>query len=501
MSGSTQDNFIKQSRRSAEPTDSPRKRTPTNNRSSAEPEFIMPSIHQNGSVGGSWLGDGKLQETKSRRRRRSPPPGEKLPHRRTKETQSPKPTFQDHVETVFELITSVVRPVLTWIRDIMAIVFANLKTPIAYIILGYVLIGVVVLLRNLAFSSITSALSPICRIPGMSLLGLRMCHYDIPLRYNKTADAPPVEFGDLMNVQDKFDEILREAAGGASLPTDMKRGEASIRDLRQLVTYSTLNTRHELVLEFDGFVETARIATYDLQKFNSHVGRSVDNILATARWTKRVLEGLAERDQGRGAIAGFINNKILAPFQPVAFNEDMLLDQYLQHTRAVEDEVERLVEEAQALLFLLQNLEDRLEVIHGIAIRDDIHVRGSKDEVLGHLWTMLGGNRGKLGKFESQLKLLSQVNAYRQNAIAHVSGTLVKLQGMGLELEELRERVGAVELVGTKGPVSLPLHIENIEMGVERLEKGRRGAREIEHEEQQRSLGKARNGAKMIDER
>jgi hypothetical protein len=31
--------------------------------------------------------------------------------------------------------------------------------------------------------------------------------------------------------------------------------------------------RNELVLEFDGFVETARIASYDLQKFNSHVGR------------------------------------------------------------------------------------------------------------------------------------------------------------------------------------------------------------------------------------
>jgi hypothetical protein len=54
---------------------------------------------------------------------------------------------------------------------------------------------------------------------------------------------PPVEFDQLMTVQSKFEEVLEESAGGVSLPMDMKRGEASIRDLRQLVRYSQLHAK------------------------------------------------------------------------------------------------------------------------------------------------------------------------------------------------------------------------------------------------------------------
>ena len=500
MSASTQDQFIRKSRRSAEPAEAPRKRKPA--RVSAEPEFIMPSIHQNGSVGGSWLGEEKQQPQQSRVKRRDSPQGPDRPNRYVQKVKRRRePTVQDHVETSVEYLLSLAFPILTYIRDIIGIALTSLKAPIGYLLAIYLVIGSFVFFRNLLFTSITSALSPICRVPGVGLLHLPICRSNIPINYNDTDEPPPVRFDRLMQVQDKFDEVLKEAAGGASLPLDMKRGETSIRDLRQLVKHSTLQSRNELVLEFDGFIETARIASFDLQKFNSHVGRGVDNILATARWTKRVLDGIAERDAVRGRLSSFVNDKVLAPFQPVKFNEDMLLDQYLQHTRVVEEEVTRLTEEAQALLMILTNLEDRLDVINGVAIKDDIKARGSKEEVLSQLWTMLGGNRSKLGKFNSQLRLLSQVNAYRQNAIAHVTGTLVKLQAMGADLEELRDRVGGVELLGTRGPVSLRLHIENIEMGVERLEKGRQNARQLESDEREKTLGKDREGAKMIDER
>lgn len=93
---------------------------------------------------------------------------------------------------------------------------------------------------------------------------------------------------------------------------------------------------------------------------------------------------------------------------------------------------------------------------------------------MSELWTLLGGNSKKLGKLDSQLKLLKQVNTYRQSALAHVSGTLIKLQAMSHDLEDLRERVGAVEMV------PLSVHIENIELGIERLEQGRSKARELE---------------------
>ena len=492
-----QTNEMRRSQATAELVESPRKRPSRVSASTgAEPLFTMPSMRR-GDVGGSWLGEEKprveREPSKASTRVQLPKDRDRSPSYLSKNRDG-----QAKLVKVSQDFAAIVSPMFAWTCDVLGGALHALKTPISYLIAGWLLVGLIVFLRNLLFSSVYSALSPVCRIPGASFLNLPMCQSPVSIQYSGN-EPPTVQFDQLMNVQNKFEAVLQESAGGVSLPLDMKRGETSIRDLRQVVRFSQLHSKNELVLEFDGFIETARIVSYDLQKFNSHVGRGVDNILATARWTKRVLDSIAERDGSRGAIASFFSDKFLAPFQPIKFTEDALLDQYIQHTRVVEEEINRLVMEAQALLLVLQNLEDRLDVIHGIAVRDNIHAQGSRAEVLSQLWTMLGGNRSKVGKFDSQLRLLGQVNIYRQNAIAHVSGTLVRLQGMGAELEELRERVGGVELLGGKGSVPLSLHIENIEMGVERLERGRKGAKELENEELRKSLEGAKRNERMIE--
>jgi hypothetical protein len=257
--------------------------------------------------------------------------------------------------------------------------------------------------------------------------------------------------------------------------------------------------RNELVLEFDGFIETARIASYDLSKFNSHVGRAVDSVIATTRWTTRVLDGIKERDASIGSLSAFFNNRLLAPFQPLKFTEHNLLDQYIQHTRIVEEEIHKLIAEAQAILMVLTNLEDRLDVIHGIATRDDMHTMARKEEILSELWTMVGGNRGKLSKMTRQLDLLKQVGIYRKTAYAHVSGTIIRLQAMGVGLEDLRERVGSPELLRDRLDVPLSVHIENIQKGVERLEESRQNARKLEDEHIRRTLERGRLEGATID--
>lgn len=476
----------------------------------AEPELIMPSIHEDG-LGESWAVEDRPRRRGSKaviRTSNSVVPVVKsegvgtpekhrppkiVPSRSRKRSKSSSTPMSDHA-TNFLL-----KPVGSWIYDVLGNTLHKIKNPLSYLLAIWIFLGLVATLRNLFTNSIYSALSPICRIPGSSLLSLPMCrhHSSVSLSASaptQTSDPPPVQFDRLMTVQSQFESILQEAAGGVSLPFEMKSSEASIRNLRQVVRYSSLRSKNELVLEFDGFVETAQLASFDLQKFNSHVGRGVDNILATARWTKRLLDGIAISDSSRGTISSFLNDKILAPFQPVRFTEGIVLDHYIRHTRLVEEEIKRLILEAQALLLTLVNLEDRLDAIHGIVIRDDIHAQLSKTEILSHLWTKLGGNRSKLGKFNSQLHLLGQVNTYRESAIAHVSGTLIKLQAMGAELGELQERVGAVELLdvgngkGGKGGVPLSVHIENIELGVERLEQGRNRAAGVQSEELRRVM-------------
>jgi len=466
-------------------SDVPRKRWPTTTTlTGSEPELIMPRIHEE-----------HASKSQADTRRRRVPEQQPPQFRRTRDHAiRPRSGPESHDElltasesivrillTASEGIVRILKPIFGYIFEVLGGAFRALKAPISYALAIYVLFGLMVFTRNLVTTSIFSAISPICRIPGSSLLNLPMCKPPMAVNY-KGEKTPPVEFDQLMGTQSKFEEILERTAEGISLPLDMKRSEASIRDLRQVVKYSQLHFKNELVYEFDGFIETARIASYNLQKFTSHVGRSVDNVLATAKWTTRVIEGIAERDSSRGAVASFISNKFLAPFQPLKFTEDAILDQYMQHTRTVEEEIKRLIDEALALLMVLENLNNRLDVIHGISIRGGQQAKVSKDEVLSELWTMLGGNRSKLGKVDSELKLLQQVNTYKENALGYVAGTVLKLQAMQTELEALRERVGSVHKLPDKAHVPLSVHIENIRLGVERLEIGRSNSRRLEND-------------------
>jgi hypothetical protein len=175
-----------------------------------------------------------------------------------------------------------------------------------------------------------------------------------------------------------------------------------------------------------------------------------------------------------------VNDKLLAPFQPAKFTERLVLDQYIKHTGAVEDEIRKLITDAQALLMILTNLEDRLEVIGGIAVRDGLQAQADKDETLSQLWAWLGGHRGKINKLNGQLDLLKQIELRRKIAFAHVSGTLLKLQEMGAGLEDLRERVGTPELLRDKSDTPLSVHIENIQRGIDRLEERRLISRKSE---------------------
>ena len=438
-----------------------------------EPEFIMPSIYE-GGLSRSQTPSQKRPVTKSRGQMSQAKNG----HR---STEAGSNVTQERLLRTSEGIESILRPILGYMVDILGGVLRALKTPISYAISIYLLFGLAILLRNLLTSTVYSALSPICRLPGSSILQLPMCKAPSLVNY-KGEQTPPVEFDQLMKVQYKFEQIMEETAGGISLPFDMKRSEASIRDLRQVVRYSQLHSKNELVLEFDGFVETARMASYDLGRFNSHVGRAVDKILSTAHWTQRMLDGIAASDESRGAVNSFVIDKLLAPFQPLKFTEDKLLDQYIQHTRYVEEEISRLLGEAQSLLLTLQNLEDRLDVIHGISEKDNSSVKGSRDEVLTKLWSKLGGNSKQLGRYQTELDLLEKVGQYRRLAWAHVAGTVLKLQAMGSELEGLRERVGSADLLRDRAHIPLSVHIRNIQLGVERLEAGRAHARQVEND-------------------
>ncbi|KAI9648584.1 hypothetical protein NHQ30_003221 [Ciborinia camelliae] len=467
-------------------TSTPRRSTRGNNRS-PEPEFVMPSLDAE-TLEASWSqGDSTsrsprhFQESKRRNSRHdtkheSPngPSRTQLTHNKsplaplTTTSNTPHHRNSDAQDIMIDFFNHTMNA-FAWILEVVGGALRLLRIPLSYLLAICTLYGFALVARSLIANSIYASLSPICQLPGLSSLSLPFCSIDNG-DYRNRANVP-FEFEQVMTVQSQFEDILKESAGGVSLPLDMKRGESFLRDLRQLVRYSQLKSRNEIVLEFDGFIDTARIASMDLTKFNSHVGRAVDTVISITRWTSRVLDGIQERETSRGMIGAFVNDKVLAPFRPVKFYERLVLDQYVEHTRAVEEEISHLVLEAQALLGVLYNLEDRLEVIHGITVRDGFQVQASKDETLSELWAWLGGHRGKINKLDGQLNLLKEIGNRRKTALAHVSGTLLKLQEISAGLEDLRERVAVPELLRDRIDIPLSVHIESIQKGINRLEE------------------------------
>lgn len=386
----------------------------------------------------------------------------------------------------------IVRPLLSYVTDVVGLVLHNLKPLLGWAVLAYLLAAVLVFGSGFLNNTINNALTPICRLPFTG--GLSFC----PSR-NAPELQGQAQFGQLVQAQNAFEDVLQISTVGANLPADMKRSEASIRDLKNIVQYSNLPSRNELVFEFSGFVETARQASGDLSRFNSRIGRAVDHILATNKWTLNVIDGVTEKDAQRGSIAKFFSNNfnILAPFQPISFSRDLLLDQYLRHTGAVEEQIMSLIDEALALRDILDNLDNRLDVIAGISTRDGIKLDSSKDELFAFLWTKLGGNRKDIKKLQSQIELLNNVSEYRRLAWGHVTATLLKLQEIQHSLEDLRERVALPDTIGTH-KVPLEVHIESINLGIERLEKQRDASRQVAAQNYERIVGKVESGEKKM---
>lgn len=244
----------------------PKRRTRGNNRS-PEPEFVMPSLDME-SLDGSWADTSRstkqtgscsadrLQESRRRISRQGASNGS--PEKRTKtkslsahKTSSGSASSRSNAseyddgstfQNLLDISINHAHSIMSWLFDVLRGALKILKTPISYLLAVWLLFGLGLMARNLITTSIYASLSPICRIPGTSLLNLPFC--PVHLAGSSNGPPPPVEFDRLMTVQANFEKVLEESAGGASLPLDMKRGEASIRDLRQLVRYSQLHSKY-----------------------------------------------------------------------------------------------------------------------------------------------------------------------------------------------------------------------------------------------------------------
>ncbi len=154
---------------------------------------------------------------------------------------------------------------------------------------------------------------------------------------------------------------------------------------------------------------------------------------------------------------------------------------------ALSANMRRLVLEAEVSISDLNKLEEHLKSIHEVVSREDSSLSTAKTELLAQLWTILGGNQDQLKGMDEHLALLRGVSGYRDRALAHVVAALHMLETMAEDMEELRERVAAPELVGDAIPIDV--HMKSLRSGLERLKGRRTGAKQLEEQIVNRILG------------
>lgn len=139
-------------------------------------------------------------------------------------------------------------------------------------------------------------------------------------------------------------------------------------------------------------------------------------------------------------------------------------------------ETHRTLLEASSCAANLEQLEEHLLTIHEICLREGLALSNAHAELLSELWSLLGGNRSARRKNERHFALLREISRYRMEALAHVVVTRDALQAVAADVEELRERSAAPEIVGER--VSAEVLIASIGHGIQRLREGRQRASE-----------------------
>ncbi|KAI2776635.1 hypothetical protein F4815DRAFT_483744 [Daldinia loculata] len=464
------------------------------------PDFFMPTVEVNSEQGSSRRSSRSthpiMNESRFVKRRGNRRDSDSTA-RQSQYQQDELPPRPSLAERFTSSVPGFLFDLASWNIGILRMALRFAQWPLAILLAIYLIIGAFIMAKDMIISSVSAPLAPICWIPGVSLVNLPFCPKDS--RSGVRDGSSVVEFDELMNVQAQFEKVLEESAQGVSLPMDMKRSEASVRDLRTMVKYSELPTRAELVHEFDTYIDIVRTSANDLQMFNTHVGGAVDSIISINRWTTRYIDSIAMNREAHNNILSRFSDWIFSPFQVSVFDERALLEKYIEHTALVSDKIANLIVEAQAILRLLGEAENSLQLINEHVVRTSNVMKEKHNEVFWNIWTLVGANTRRLHNIRVQLGLLQQVNTQRNSAVQRLDSLVHDLYDIQTKLGDLRDRVAAPELLADSTTIPLAVHIETINAGVERLETARGRIRAEENERLRQALQRSREDDHLID--
>ncbi|KAI0636081.1 hypothetical protein C8Q77DRAFT_1216556 [Trametes polyzona] len=341
-------------------------------------------------------------------------------------------------------------------------------------LLGFILLRIA--------NSIRYVFSPVCIFPGLSSSWLCLAP---EIEYDAQGGPAPLraDYPKLVEIQtSNFEQLLDGSVGGSGLSLEIKKAEMASKDLITLVKFSELKSKDLLAQSLFDFVEDAKQTGKGLQKLTSKVNGAVDHIMAINDYALRTIEGA--QDEPKSLL------QVIWPFAsptPAERSQEVVVRAFRDSMDVHAAEMRRLILELEVSEANLERLDAHLTVLHELCTRENITLSAAREDLLAQLWTLLGGNRKRLRGMDVNLELLQHLGEYRRRAAAHVAAAKQTLIAMSEDMEDLRERVAAPDIVGDRIPVEV--HMRSIQSGLERLKDDRVKARAREDELMNKLLG------------
>ncbi|KDR80925.1 hypothetical protein GALMADRAFT_91615 [Galerina marginata CBS 339.88] len=348
-----------------------------------------------------------------------------------------------------------------------------LRIPLSFLLFLWLLVFIIGRFSN----TLRTVAAPLCIFPGTSKWSV--CR---PLDINASAmttnrKSQWADYPKLMDIQNQsLKKLMVNSVGGSALSLEIKKTEMATADLVTLVRYSNLKSKDSLLLFLTRFIHDAKRAGRGLQKLGSKVGGAVDNIMTMNDYALHSIESARASSKSLAS---------LLPWNPNRQKLNEVITKTFEDTMdAFSNNIARLIIEAEISLHDLNKLEEQLNSLHDIITREESSLTFEQSELLAQLWTILGGNKKDVRNFENNLALLKGLGTYRRQARRHVVVALEILRGMSDDMEDLRQRVAAPNLIGSSVPVEV--HMKSIKMGLERLIEGRFKAMKLDEDAMKR---------------
>ncbi|KAF8830717.1 hypothetical protein HHX47_DHR2001122 [Lentinula edodes] len=284
-----------------------------------------------------------------------------------------------------------------------------------------------------------------------------------------------------------FEELLDNAAGSSGLSLDIKKAEVAMSDLIVLVKYSDLTNkdvlsrclisaeRSSIFKECIGVLLGDALATFacdarrtgrSLQTLGSKIGGAVDLILASNNHALAIINS--------GPIStssSFLPSQALIPLNSVSSQDTFFPHVFAGSLGTLSTIIQHLILLAEVSLVDLEKLEEHLSLIHEMVYREDSLITSAKIELLGRIWTWLGGNRLKLRGHDDCLELLQGIGGHRNLALAHVVSSLQILRALSNDMEDMRARMMLPEHLRSQIP--LEVQVSSIQHSLVRLRESK----------------------------